>query len=93
MFQYANYARVPAHFVIKVNAAITPYIRCPLTYTIPPWIPKEISPAMAAPMLCGGVTVFSPLKKYGAGTTAKDVGIVGIGGLVHMLSLSSATLV
>jgi len=60
---YANYARVPAHFVIQ--------------------IPKEIPPAMAAPMLCGGVTVFSPLKKYGAGTTAKDVGIVGIGGLGH----------
>lgn len=39
---------------------------------------------MAAPMLCGGVTVFSPLKQYGAGTTAKDVGIVGIGGLVRI---------
>ena len=42
---------------------------------------------MAAPMLCGGVTVFRPLKQYGAGTTAKDVGIVGIGGLVRMLAL------
>jgi len=44
---------------------------------------------MAAPMLCGGVTVFGPLKQYGAGTTAKDVGIVGIGGLVRMHSLFS----
>jgi len=60
---YANYARVPAHFVIK--------------------IPEGIPPAMAAPMLCGGVTVFGPLKHYGAGTTAKEVGIVGIGGLGH----------
>jgi D-arabinose 1-dehydrogenase-like Zn-dependent alcohol dehydrogenase len=34
-------------------------------------------------MLCGGVTVYSPLKRYGAGTTAKNVGIVGIGGLGH----------
>jgi alcohol dehydrogenase (NADP+) len=34
-------------------------------------------------MLCGGTTVYSPLKKYGAGTTAKDVGVIGIGGLGH----------
>lgn len=35
-------------------------------------------------MLCGGVTVFSPLRQYGAGgEKAKDVGIVGIGGLGH----------
>jgi alcohol dehydrogenase (NADP+) len=39
---------------------------------------------MAAPMLCGGITVFGPLKHYGAGTTAKDVGIIGIGGLVRV---------
>ncbi|BGP52233.1 hypothetical protein JCM10450v2_008204 [Rhodotorula kratochvilovae] len=46
-------------------------------------IPDGLDHALAAPMLCGGVTVFSPLKQYGAGTTAKDVGIVGIGGLGH----------
>ncbi|GAA5890530.1 hypothetical protein JCM6882_002951 [Rhodosporidiobolus microsporus] len=46
-------------------------------------IPDGLDPAIAAPMLCGGVTVYSPLKQYGAGTTAKDVGIVGIGGLGH----------
>jgi D-arabinose 1-dehydrogenase-like Zn-dependent alcohol dehydrogenase len=34
-------------------------------------------------MLCGGTTVYSPLKKYGAGTTAKNVGVIGIGGLGH----------
>jgi D-arabinose 1-dehydrogenase-like Zn-dependent alcohol dehydrogenase len=33
-------------------------------------------------MLCGGVTVWSPLKKNGAGP-GKRVGIVGIGGLGH----------
>jgi D-arabinose 1-dehydrogenase-like Zn-dependent alcohol dehydrogenase len=38
-------------------------------------------------MLCGGVTVYAPLKKYGAGTTAKEVGIIGIGGLVCMHSI------
>jgi len=42
---------------------------------------------MAAPMLCGGITVFGPLKHYGAGTTAKDVGIIGVGGLVRVHTL------
>ncbi|BGO96164.1 hypothetical protein NBRC10512v2_007888 [Rhodotorula toruloides] len=46
-------------------------------------IPDGLDHAIAAPMLCGGVTVHSPLVQYGAGKTAKDVGIVGIGGLGH----------
>ncbi|KAL8286163.1 hypothetical protein RQP46_004651 [Phenoliferia psychrophenolica] len=46
-------------------------------------VPAGLDPAFAAPLMCGGVTVYSPLKQYGAGTTAKDVGIVGIGGLGH----------
>jgi D-arabinose 1-dehydrogenase-like Zn-dependent alcohol dehydrogenase len=33
-------------------------------------------------MLCGGITVFSPLKQYGCGP-GKTVGIVGVGGLGH----------
>lgn len=46
-------------------------------------IPDEIDSASAAPMLCAGVTVYSPLKKYGAGP-GKKVGIIGIGGLGHL---------
>ncbi|KAJ6259214.1 NADP-dependent alcohol dehydrogenase [Drechslerella dactyloides] len=41
-------------------------------------IPSEI----LAPMLCGGATMFSPLKRYGAGP-GKKVGIIGLGGLGH----------
>ena len=36
----------------------------------------------AAPMMCAGVTVFSPLRRFGAGPGTK-VGIIGIGGLGH----------
>ena len=46
-------------------------------------IPKNLDPAFAAPIMCGGATVYSPLTQYGAGKTAKDVGIIGIGGLGH----------
>ncbi|OOQ87372.1 putative alcohol dehydrogenase [Penicillium brasilianum] len=46
-------------------------------------IPDALPSAEAAPLLCGGVTVFAPLRKYGAGP-GKTVGIIGIGGLGHL---------
>jgi len=45
-------------------------------------IPDEIPSEEAAPMLCAGITVYSPLKANGCGP-GKRVGIVGIGGLGH----------
>lgn len=38
-------------------------------------------------MLCGGATVFQPLQRHGAGREAKDVGVVGLGGLGHFAVL------
>ncbi|KAL4930519.1 uncharacterized protein BDV17DRAFT_280765 [Aspergillus undulatus] len=46
-------------------------------------IPDALDSAQAAPLLCGGVTVYAPLKRFGAGR-GRRVGIVGIGGLGHM---------
>ncbi|KAL8782638.1 MAG: hypothetical protein Q9213_005225 [Squamulea squamosa] len=45
-------------------------------------IPEQISSEDAAPMLCYGVTLYSPLKRNGCGP-GKKVGIIGIGGLGH----------
>jgi alcohol dehydrogenase (NADP+) len=45
-------------------------------------IPEGLDSADAAPMLCGGITVFSPLYQNGCGP-GKTVGIVGVGGLGH----------
>lgn len=39
--------------------------------------------AAVAPLLCAGITTYSPLKRFGAGK-GKRVGIVGLGGLGHM---------
>lgn len=39
--------------------------------------------AAAAPLLCAGITVYSPLKHWGAGP-GKKVGVLGIGGLGHV---------
>ncbi|KAK4056075.1 hypothetical protein OIO90_002806 [Microbotryomycetes sp. JL221] len=66
------------------------YHRAPAHFVVP--IPKDLDPALAAPMLCGGVTCYSPLVRYGAGTKAKDVGIVGIGGLGHFGLLFASAL-
>jgi uncharacterized zinc-type alcohol dehydrogenase-like protein len=46
-------------------------------------IPDSLDKAAAAPLLCAGITMYSPLKHWGAGPGV-TVGIVGIGGLGHM---------
>lgn len=56
------------------------YNRAPGDFVIK--IPDGVDSADAAPMLCGGITVYSPLKKHGCGPN-KRVGIIGVGGLGH----------
>lgn len=46
-------------------------------------IPKEISSAEAGPLLCAGVTVFTPLVDYKARRGTK-LGVAGVGGLGHL---------
>ncbi|HUO45047.1 MAG TPA: NAD(P)-dependent alcohol dehydrogenase [Burkholderiales bacterium] len=46
-------------------------------------IPENLDPAAAAPLLCAGITTYSPLKHWKVGAGQK-VGIIGLGGLGHM---------
>jgi len=46
-------------------------------------VPKNLDLAGAAPLLCAGITTYSPLRHWKAGK-GKKVGIVGLGGLGHM---------
>ena len=46
-------------------------------------VPKKLDLAAVAPLLCAGITLYSPLKHWNAGP-GKKVGIVGLGGLGHM---------
>ena len=46
-------------------------------------VPTGLDPAGAAPLLCAGITTYSPLRHWGAGP-GKKVGVVGLGGLGHM---------
>jgi len=43
----------------------------------------KLDPAGAAPLLCAGITTYSPLRYWGVGPGMK-VGIVGLGGLGHL---------
>jgi uncharacterized zinc-type alcohol dehydrogenase-like protein len=46
-------------------------------------VPGNLDLAGAAPLLCAGITTYSPLRHWGV-TKGKKVGVVGLGGLGHM---------
>jgi alcohol dehydrogenase (NADP+) len=56
------------------------YSRVPDHFVIK--IPDGVSSEAAGPLMCGGVTIYSPLVKNGCGP-GKKVGIIGIGGIGH----------
>jgi uncharacterized zinc-type alcohol dehydrogenase-like protein len=56
-------------------------VRANARFVIP--IPDALESENAAPLLCGGITVYNPLRTHGV-NPASRVGIVGIGGLGHI---------
>src|SRR5580765_1066720 len=46
-------------------------------------VPSKLDLAGAAPLLCAGITTYSPMRHWGV-TKGKKVGVVGLGGLGHM---------
>jgi alcohol dehydrogenase (NADP+) len=46
-------------------------------------VPSNLDCAGAAPLLCAGITTYSPMRHWGV-TKGKKVGVVGLGGLGHM---------
>lgn len=56
-------------------------VRAHWAWTVP--LPAALDISSAGPLLCGGVTVFSPLMTFGIKSTDR-VGVLGIGGLGHM---------
>ncbi|TYZ69158.1 hypothetical protein PybrP1_004267, partial [[Pythium] brassicae (nom. inval.)] len=70
----------------KEDGAITyggyaDYVRVPAAYAFK--IPESIPSDAAAPLLCAGVTVFTPFKELGV-KAGDRVGVIGIGGLGHL---------
>ncbi|MBV7242394.1 MULTISPECIES: NAD(P)-dependent alcohol dehydrogenase [Streptomyces] len=64
-----TYGGYSTHIVVTEKFAVT--------------IPEGIALDEAAPLLCAGITTYSPLKRWGAGP-GKKVAVVGLGGLGHM---------
>jgi alcohol dehydrogenase (NADP+) len=46
-------------------------------------VPSNLDLAASAPLLCAGITTYSPMRRWGV-TKGKRVGVVGLGGLGHM---------
>src|SRR3954471_1670735 len=46
-------------------------------------VPSNLNAAGAAPLLCAGITTYSPMRHWGV-EAGKKVGVVGLGGLGHM---------
>jgi cinnamyl-alcohol dehydrogenase len=47
-------------------------------------IPDGLPLDAAAPLLCAGITVYSPLRYFGLDKPGQHIGVVGLGGLGHM---------
>ncbi|PTQ48777.1 hypothetical protein MARPO_0004s0065 [Marchantia polymorpha] len=47
-------------------------------------IPENLSMAEAAPLLCAGITVYSPMTRLGMNKAGQTLGVIGLGGLGHM---------
>ena len=63
------------------NGGYADSVRANARFVIP--IPDALKSEAAAPLLCGGITVYNPLRAHGVNPSSR-VGIVGIGGLGHI---------
>ncbi len=63
------------------NGGYADRIRVNSRFAIP--VPEVLGSENVAPLLCGGITVYSPLRNHGVRPSSR-VGVIGIGGLGHM---------
>jgi uncharacterized zinc-type alcohol dehydrogenase-like protein len=63
------------------NGGYADSIRVNSRFAIP--VPATLESENVAPLLCGGITVYSPLRNHGVRPSSR-VGVIGIGGLGHM---------
>ena len=63
------------------NGGYADRVRANARFVIP--VPEALDSAQAAPLLCGGITVYNPFRTHGINPSSR-VGVVGIGGLGHI---------
>ena len=59
---------------------LTTFCACRFVLHVPENLPLNAS----APLLCAGITTYSPLMHYGLNKPGQKLGVVGLGGLGHM---------
>jgi alcohol/geraniol dehydrogenase (NADP+) len=63
------------------NGGFAEKVRVNSRFAIP--LPRALESENAAPLLCGGITVYTPLRNHGVRPSSR-VGVIGIGGLGHL---------
>jgi uncharacterized zinc-type alcohol dehydrogenase-like protein len=66
---------------VKRNGGYADRVRANARFVAP--IPESLESQNAAPLLCGGITVYNPLREYGVNPSSR-VAVMGIGGLGHL---------
>jgi alcohol/geraniol dehydrogenase (NADP+) len=78
---YENLCRNKVLTCVKRHGGFAEYVRTDSRFAFT--IPDSLDSAGAAPLLCAGVTVYSPMRRFGLRPHHR-VGVVGIGGLGHL---------
>ena len=78
---YENLCQSKVLTCVQRHGGFADFIRADSRFTFS--IPESLDSAGAAPLLCAGVTVYAPMRRYGV-RPHHHVGIVGIGGLGHL---------
>jgi alcohol/geraniol dehydrogenase (NADP+) len=76
-----NFCRERKPTIVGRHGGFADRLRVHWTWAVS--LPEGLDPASSAPLMCGGLTVFSPLLLNDVKPTAR-VGVVGLGGLGHM---------
>ena len=63
------------------NGGYADYIRVNWKFAV--CVPEKLESENVAPLLCGGITVYSPLRNHGVRPSSR-VGVIGVGGLGHL---------
>ncbi len=63
------------------NGGYADAVRVNSRFAIP--VPEQLESENVAPLLCGGITVYTPLRNHGVRPSSR-VGVIGIGGLGHL---------
>ncbi|BFG35155.1 hypothetical protein CerSpe_214300 [Prunus speciosa] len=88
---FTNYPIVPGHEIVGVVTKAGKNVekfkvgdRVGVGVIVGSCMKYNLAPDAGAPLLCAGITVYSPMKYYGMTEPGKHLGVAGLGGLGHV---------